>query len=244
MNAEDKGCEKGLVQKPEDVMECMIYPSSVRTTVLSAANELLYINNTLLLTILVKEQEVEEYIVTFPWGDGPSHLTLPAMALGITCSVLTGTWTVSHESDPDIGDYWRISGGNGEDSVIQIRWEGLTAFCEGITCIRIRAVCDEENISLLPFYQIPVFKGWPALKIDCFAADRGTVEKGHEVTLRWRVQGAQSCVLDPGNIPVRAEGSRSFFLQQEEVFTLRAFCGRRAVSETRRIYVTENKQTI
>lgn len=240
-NAEDKSSGNGMLPEPEDVMECMIYPNFVQTTVSSAANELLHMNNTLFLTILVKEQPVKEFIVTFPWGDGSSHLSPQTMALGITCSSLNNTWTVSHESNPVIEDYWRISGGSQEDSVIQVQWEGLTASCEGITCIRIKAVCGEEDISQLPFYQLPVFKGRPALKIDSFAADKGTVEKGRAVTLSWRVQGAQSCVLDPGNIPVQTEGRRSFFLQKEEVFTLRAFCGKRAVSETRRIYVTDNK---
>lgn len=222
-----------------ETMECLVYPDSVRTTILSAANEELQIHNTLTLTILLKERVLRDFIVTFPWGDRSEHMTTLAMAQGITCSPLTGNWMVSRESAPDIGDYWRISGGSEQDGMIQIRWENLAAIREGITCILVKAVQVDAVTQDSGFYQLPLFKYRPDLRINTFSADRGTVKKGRAVTLYWQVEGAQSCVLDPGNIPVRAEGSRSFFLQNEEIFTLRAFCGRKAVSETRRIYLTE-----
>lgn len=224
-------------------IECMVYPSSIRTTVSSAANEELQINNTLTLTILVKERARQDIIVTFPWGKESQHMTVLSMARGITCSPLTGHWMASRESEPEIDDYWRISGGSEEDTIIQIQFDGIVAVSEGITCILVKSVREhEENVQETPFYQIPLFKSRPILRINTFTADKATVQKGKAVTFHWNVQGAQSCVLDPGNLSVQAQGERSFFIQKEEVFTLRAFYGRKAVSETRRIYLAEKTQ--
>lgn len=226
------------IEKRTPEIECMVCPDTVRTTVMSAANEQLQINNTLLLTILVKGTAQAGFIITFPWGEGPQHLTTLNRAQSITCSPLTGDWTVSRDNDPRIGDYWCLAGGGGE-RLIQIEWTGIAAICEGITCIRVKAAEEDTDYETSSFYQIPIFKRCPSLKIQKFCADRATVKKGHAVTLSWKIEGAQSCILDPGNIPVKAEGERSFYMQEEGRFTLRAFSGGRAVSEMIRVYVKE-----
>lgn len=231
---------------------CMLEPDTVRTTVFSAVNEQLQINNTLTLTILKRNGQPEDFLITFPWGDAPEHLTSAVRAQKITCSPLTGGWRASRRSSPQLGDYWIVSGGSQEDRLIQVELSGVTAVCEGITCLRVKnidcqntAVPEEEEETVheewekIPFCQLPIFKKRPSLCIEVFFAEKATVKKGERASLSWKVQGAQSCVLDPGNIPVKAVGSRDFYMQKGQTFTLRAFYGNKAVSVTKRIYVIE-----
>lgn len=215
-------------------VEFTVLPDVLTVSEQILETEQVRINNTLTVTIMC-EPEHNVYCVTMPWGEEPWQATSLSQAQNIRCSVLRGDCQINRISDPKIGDYWLLTRRSFQEPYLQIKLEGIHVSEEGLTCLRVLG--NSPNIAKGIWYQAPIFKKKIPLQIDQFTANKRTVEKGTIIKLSWRILGAQSCVLNPGNLPVRAVGSKEFAVTEDSLFTLRAYRGRQAVSKNLIVYV-------
>lgn len=86
---------------------------------------------------------------------------------------------------------------------------------------------------------IPIIKGQIPPGILRFAPVAATIRKGQKAVLKWETQGAESCVLNPGNHQVAASGTMEVQPEENMVYTLDALRGQEKDTERTRVYLYE-----
>lgn len=92
----------------------------------------------------------------------------------------------------------------------------LTELDKGIFQLLLQKHSDFERIMN---NSLPVSFSSQEIKMK-FTANRYFVSKGREVGLSWKVENANSIILNPGNIEVDAEGNSTFTIENDTLFTI------------------------
>lgn len=214
---------------------CVVYPQEFEVSREALGQTSMKINHMFTLSLHFTEPKPGELIeIVVPWGEKETDFTGKEWGRAMIVSVTSGS-QINEAENSDWGKYWIVKLVD-QQELIEIVFENVNFLTEGITCIMIKYYkkTDEEQKKCFG-YRIPVLKKPQDLRIIQFEAEKRTVMTGECVKLSWKVSGADSVYLNPGNIPLNLAGTRRVCVSKSVVFTL---CARKdGQTQTRELAV-------
>lgn len=199
---------------------CAVYPQVFEVSGEAAGQDSMKINHTITLSLHFTEPRTGELIeIVVPWGEKETDFTGKEWGRAIIGSVTSGS-LINEAENADWGKYWVVKLAD-QQKLIEVAFENVNFLTEGITCIMLNyhKQADAGQNECLG-YRLPVLKTAQDLKIVQFEAQKRTVMTGQSVKLSWKVSGADSVYLNPGNIPLSLAGTRQVCVNRSVTFTL------------------------
>ena len=225
------------LENKQDDFYCVAYPQVFELSEEAFSSDSIKINHTLTLWIQLSKPEPEDVIyITFPWGEKSTDFTGKEWGQAITGKSLSG-WNINEGKEPEYGRHWILKPVM-EEGRVEVVFENINFLTEGISCVMIRYTKKGKQGEKRDFcYRIPILKKPQTLKILQFEAKKRTVMWGEGVKLTWKAKGADSLVLNPGNIPLPLAGTKTVYTNRSMVYSLCARKQERAVTKELEIYV-------
>lgn len=223
------------LENSRDAFCCVAYPQEFEVSREALEKDAMKINHTLTLSLHFAEPEPGELIeIIVPWGEQETDFTGKEWGQAIVGSVTSGS-QINEAENSAWGKYWNIKLKDRRER-IEVVFENVNFLTEGITCIMFHYHKMTGRDTKQCFgYRIPVRKRPQDLRIIQFNAEKRTVMAGESVKLSWKVSGADSVYLNPGNIPLNLAGTRRVCVRKTVVFTL---CARKnEQTETRELEI-------
>lgn len=218
----------------QDDFYCVAYPQVFELSEEALDADSMKINHKLTLWIQLQRPEAGDVIfITFPWGEKSTDFTGKEWGQAITGKTLSD-WNINEADDSLWGRHWIVKPVK-EDGRVEVVFENINFLTEGISCVLIRYRKKGENRDFC--YRIPILKKPQELRILQFEAKKRTVMPGEGVRLKWKAAGAESLVLNPGNIPLPLAGTKTVYTNRSMVYSLCARKQEKAVTKELEIYV-------
>lgn len=224
------------LEHSREVFCCVAYPQEFEVSREALEQDSMKINDTLTLSLHFTKPEPGELIeIIVPWGEQETDFTGKEWGQAIVGSVTSGS-QINEAENSVWGKYWNIKLADRRE-MIEVIFKNVNFLTEGITCIMIRYhKRTEGDVTQCFGYRIPVQKRPQDLRVIQFTAQKRTVMTGESVKLSWKVSGADSVYLNPGNIPLSLAGTRRVCVKKSVVFTLCARKGGQAKTRELAVY--------
>ncbi|MCM1160416.1 MAG: hypothetical protein NC412_04250 [Roseburia sp.] len=221
----------------QDDFYCVAYPQVFELSEEALHSDSMKINHTLTLWIQLSKPEAGDVIyIMFPWGEKSTDFTGREWGQAITGKTCP-SWNINEAEEPELGRHWVLKPVK-EEGRVEAVFENINFLTEGISCVMIRYRKETKQGEKRDFcYRIPILKKSQKLRILQFEAKKRTVMPGEGIKLTWKAKGADSLVLNPGNIPLPLAGTRTVYTNRSMVYSLCAKKQERAVTKELEIYV-------
>lgn len=225
------------LENKQDDFYCVAYPQVFELSEEALYSDSIKLNHTLTLWMQLSKPEPGDVIyITFPWGEKSTDFTGKEWGQAMTGKTLSD-WNINEAKEQEPGRYWVLKPVK-EAGKVEVVFENINFLTEGISCVMIRYIKERKQGEKRDFcYRIPILKKPQALSILQFEAKKRTVIPGEGVTLTWKAKGADSLVLNPGNIPLPLTGTKTVYTNRSMVYSLCARKREKTVTKELEIYV-------
>lgn len=226
-----------ICKEEQTSLYCVAHPQVFELSEEAVSSDSMKINHSLTLWLQLTNPELNDLIfILFPWGERDKDFTGKEWGQAIDGQVSRG-WSIHEADNSKWGRHWILKPSFKEGKV-EVRFENINFLTAGIGCVLIRYRKETKEGEKRDFcYQIPILKKKQSLRILQFDTEKRTVKPGEDIRLCWKVTGADSLVLNPGNIPLDLAGTRTVYANHSTVYTLCARRREQTVSRELEIYV-------
>lgn len=226
-----------ILENEQNPFYCVAYPRIFEVSKEALASDSMKINHKLTLWMQLTEPKPEDMlIVTFPWGEKSTDFTGKEWAQAINGRA-SSDWNINEADNPAWGRHWIVKPVRQEKKV-EIIFENINFLMEGISCVMLIYQKEAKEGGKQDFcYRIPILKKSQSLKILEFEAKKRTIRPGEGVKISWKVTGAESLFLNPGNIPLTYAGTKTVYTNRSMVYILCARRQEQVITKELEIYV-------
>ncbi|MBD5542768.1 MAG: hypothetical protein HDR01_00630 [Lachnospiraceae bacterium] len=216
---------------------CVVHPQVFELSGEAVDSDSMKINHKLTLWIQLSRPELTDMIfITFPWGEEETDFTGKEWGQAITGKMFS-EWNINAADDSCFGRYWTLKPVKPVGR-LEVVFENINFLRKGISCVMIQYRKEIEGGEKKDFsYRIPVLKKPQSLRILQFDAKKRTIKPGEGVKISWKTVGAESIVLNPGNIPLPLAGTKTVYTNHSQIYSLCARNRNKAVTKELEIYI-------